>query len=96
MAEEETSKLHKDRNKILTSIPTIIQKIKYINDEKNNNQTNLFEKVDILSNDFEFLSSKTWTQKELLAEEFKSLGFYISDHPLNEYKDIFHQLNIIS
>ena len=86
----------KDRNKIFTSIPTIIQKIKYINDEKNNNQTNLFEKVDILSNDFEFLSSKTWTQKELLAEEFKSLGFYISDHPLNEYKDIFHQLNIIS
>ena len=86
----------KDRNKIFTSIPTIIQKIKNINDEKNNNQTNLFEKADILSNDFEFLPSKAWTQKELLAEEFKSLGFYISDHPLNEYQDIFHQLNIIS
>ena len=79
----------KDRNKIFTSIPTIIQKIKNINDEKNNNQTNLFEKADILSNDFEFLPSKAWTQKELLAEEFKSLGFYISDHPLNEYQDIF-------
>ena len=86
----------KDRNKIFTSIPTIIQKIKNINDEKNNNQTNLFEISDILSNDFEFLPSKAWTQKELLAEEFKSLGFYISDHPLNEYQDIFHQLNIIS
>ncbi len=86
----------KDRNKIFNSIPTIIQKIKNINDEKNNNQTNLFEKADILSNDFEFLPSKAWTQKELLAEEFKSLGFYISDHPLNEYQDIFHQLNIIS
>ena len=86
----------KDRNKIFTSIPTIIQKIKNINDEKNNNQTNLFEKADILSNDFEFLPSKAWTQKELLAEEFKSLGFYISDHPLNEYQDIFDQLNIIS
>ena len=24
------------------------------------------------------------------------LGFYISDHPLNEYKDIFNQLNIKS
>ena len=30
------------------------------------------------------LSTKTWRQKELLSEEFKSLGFYISDHPLNE------------
>ena len=86
----------KDRNKIFTSIPTIIQKIKNINDDKNNNQTNLFEKADILSNDFEFLPSKAWKQKELLAEEFKSLGFYISNHPLNEYQDIFNQLNIIS
>ena len=34
--------------------------------------------------------------KEFLIEEFKSLGFYISDHPLNEYEEIFNQLNIIS
>ena len=32
--------------------------------------------------------------KELLNEEFKSLGFYISDHPLNNYSSIFLQLNI--
>ena len=36
------------------------------------------------------------TKKELLTEEFKSLGFYISNHPLNEYEEIFSQLNIIS
>ena len=35
-------------------------------------------------------------KKELLTEEFKSLGFYISNHPLNEYLEIFNQLNIIS
>ena len=35
-------------------------------------------------------------KKELLSEEFKSLGFYISDHPLNEYVEVFKQLNIIS
>ena len=37
-----------------------------------------------------------WTKKELLSEEFKSLGFYISDHPLNEYSEIFNQLKITS
>ena len=43
-----------------------------------------------------FLLSK-WKQKELLSEEFKSLGFYISDHPLNEYVEvIFKELKIIS
>jgi DNA polymerase-3 subunit alpha len=31
-----------------------------------------------------------------LAEEFKSLGFYITNHPLNEYEEIFSQLNIKS
>ena len=35
-------------------------------------------------------------KKKLLNEEFKSLGFYISDHPLNEYVEVFKQLNIIS
>ena len=34
--------------------------------------------------------------KEVLAEEFNSLGFYISNHPLNEYEDMFNQLKIIS
>ena len=35
-------------------------------------------------------------KKELLAEEFKSIGFYLTDHPLNGYDDIFVQLNIKS
>ena len=41
-----------------------------------------------------FLPSKTWSQKELLSEEFKSLGFYLSNHPLNEFEEIFDQLKI--
>ena len=47
-------------------------------------------------NDFEFSPSKPWSTKRILTEEFKSLGFYISNHPLNEYEDIFNHLNIIS
>ncbi|MBD1172130.1 DNA polymerase III subunit alpha [Pelagibacterales bacterium SAG-MED05] len=82
-----------DRNKILNSIPKIIQKIKNINDDKLNHQTNLFSDNNAQSN-FDYIQSKGWTKKELLLEEFKSLGFYISDHPLNEYKEIFNQLNI--
>ena len=85
-----------DRNKILTSIPKIIQKIKNINEDKINNQTSLFESITNSTNDFDYVSSKKWTKKELLSEEFKSLGFYLSDHPLTEYSEIFDQLNIIS
>ena len=84
-----------NRCKIFTSIPKIISQIKLNNDDKKNNQSSLFSSNDNLINKFEFLPSETWTQKELLAEEFKSLGFYISNHPLNEYAEIFNQLKII-
>jgi DNA polymerase III subunit alpha len=86
----------KDRNKILSSIPKIIQQIKNINDDKNSHQTNLFEQQENIKENFDFLPYKPWKQKELLTEEFKSLGFYLSDHPLNEYEDVFNQLKITS
>ena len=34
--------------------------------------------------------------KKLLSEEFKSIGFYLTNHPLNEFEDIFEQLKIKS
>ena len=88
--------LDKDRGKIYNSIPKIIQQIKNINDDKANNQTSLFGNSDNQENVFEFISSPQWKQKELLSEEFKSLGFYISNHPLSEFEEIFNQLEIIS
>ena len=83
-----------ERGKIFNSIPKIIQQIKITNDSKNMNQNSLFDEN--LNNGFEFLHSPPWTQKEILIEEFKSLGFYLSDHPLNEYEETFKELNIIS
>ena len=85
----------KDRNKIFSSIPKIIQQIKNINDDKINNQSSLFDNDEQNENKFEFEISDPWSKK-LLSEEFKSLGFYISDHPLNEYENIFNDLNIMS
>ena len=86
----------KNRNKIFTSIPKIIQQIKNLNLDKENNQTSLFGNNDNSFDTFEFLESSPWKQKELLSEEFKSLGFYISDHPLNEFEEVFKELNVIS
>jgi DNA polymerase III subunit alpha len=86
----------RDRNKIINSIPKILLKIKNINDDKDNHQSNLFGDQESNQTEFEFLPSKQWTQKELLSEEFKSIGFYLTNHPLNEFDEIFNQLNICS
>ena len=86
-----------NRKKLYDDIPKIIQTIKSKYDEKVSNQTNLFDDINNKDNEtFKFSSTKSWTKKELLAEEFASLGFYISDHPLNEYKEFFTQLEINS
>ena len=37
-----------------------------------------------------------WNTDIKLNKEFETLGFYISDHPLNQYKSIFKQYNIIN
>ena len=89
--------IEKNRKKIFYSIPKIIQTIKNINEDKTSNQNNLFNNINDSEKDkFDFDTEESWTKKELLAEEFNSLGFYISDHPLNQYKELFSQLKIKS
>ncbi len=87
--------LDNNRKKILLSIPKIILSIKNIYEEKISKQSNLFGDAD--ENNYKLLeleNTGNWSKKELLSEEFSSLGFYISDHPLNEYKELFSQLKI--
>ena len=78
----------------MVSIPKIIQIIKIINDEKESHQTNLFNDEENKEKKFDFEPSIAWKNKEVLAEEFKSIGFFLTDHPLNEYDDVLNQLNI--
>jgi len=86
-----------NRKKLFESIPKIIQTIKSKHDEKISNQKNLFDDTNNKDNEiFKFNETVPWTKKELLSEEFISLGFYISDHPLNVYKEFFTQLKIDS
>ena len=88
--------LEGNRNKLFSSIPKIISKIKQKYEDKVNNQSSLFANTDTTIDSFEFENIKNWSKKEKLLEEFKSLGFFISDHPLTDYEDFFKELNIVS
>ena len=87
--------LEVNRKKIFESIPKIITTIKNYFDEKLSNQSSLFEEAKDEENDkFDFESVGEWNKKEKLFNEFSSIGFYMSDHPLNEYKEFFQHLHI--
>ena len=56
----------------------------------NTSMTPLFDEVEManLSNDYTtFEDVKPWSRKERLSYERETLGFYISGHPLEEFKD---------
>ena len=88
--------IDKNRKKLFFSIPKIISSVKNAHDDKINKQKNLFENIAESEREFDFTTDEAWSKKEFLMEEFKSLGFYISDHPLSDYKSLFEDLKIVS
>ena len=87
--------LIKNRKSIYESIPSIILKSKNNYENKIANQINLFENKDIENNELISLVDD-WNIDEKLSKEFEALGFYISDHPLNQYSDILSNYEIIN
>ena len=87
-------KLNNNRQSIFNSIPNIITKSKNDFDNKIANQIDLFGESE--ENEINILEdSKDWEFEERLSKEFEAVGFFISDHPLNQFKEIFDDYKII-
>ena len=64
-----------DRNKILNSIPIIIQKIKNINDDKQNRQSNLFMTRKMKKLNLNFFQQNHGDKKNFYRKNLNQLGF---------------------
>ncbi len=85
--------INSNRQALFDSIPNIITKSKNIFENKSVNQIDLFSedentKDDIVNN------IEDWKFEERLAKEFEAVGFFISDHPLNQFTEIFNDYKI--
>ena len=87
--------INNNRKSLFSSIPSIILKSKNNFENKMDNQINLFED-EFKSNDNFLEKIDDWNTDEKLSKEFETLGFFISDHPLNQYSIVFSQYNIIN
>ena len=82
-----------NRQSLFNSIPGFITKSKNIFENKSTNQIDLFG--DNINDEDEIISNtKDWDFEERLSKEFEAVGFFISDHPLNQFKEIFDDYNI--
>ncbi len=87
--------LNKNRKAIFNSIPNLILKSKSIFENKLANQIDLFKTSS--NTDKEIINNADdWKFEERLSKEFESMGFFISDHPLNEFKNDFLNYNIVN
>ena len=87
-------KLNDNRQSIFNSIPNILTKSKNDLDNKVANQINLFDDSQEIESDI-INDIKDWDFEERLSKEFEAIGFFISNHPLNQFKEIFNDYNII-
>ena len=83
-----------NRRSFYDAIPNIILKSKNIHENKTQNQIELFS-ANLDEDNEKILNEKLeWKFQEKMLKEFETIGFYISDHPLNQYKDIFNDYNL--
>ena len=85
--------LNLNRHSLFMSIPNLITKSKNMFESKSANQIDLFGENE--NQEDEILSKiEDWKFEERLSKEFEALGFFISDHPLNQYKEVFDDYDI--
>ncbi len=86
-------KINNNRQALFESIPNFILKSKNIFDNKSANQIDLFSEDETLQNNI-VNDIDDWNFEERLSKEFESVGFFISDHPLNQFTEIFDDYKI--
>ncbi len=90
--------INRNRQKLFKAIPNLILKSKNLFENKVANQIDLFElnESDNQNDDNLLINIEDWEFGERLSKEFESVGFFISDHPINQYKNIFNDYKIIN
>ena len=86
--------INKNRHSLFDSIPNFILKTKNIFENKFANQIDLFSEDETSQNNI-INEIDDWKFEERLSKEFEAVGFFISDHPLNQFTEIFDDYKII-
>ena len=85
--------LNSNRQSLFNAIPNLITKSKNIFENKSANQIDLFGESEKQQNEI-VLDLEDWKFEERLSKEFEAVGFFVSDHPLNQYKEVFSDYKI--
>ncbi|MDC0531328.1 DNA polymerase III subunit alpha, partial [Alphaproteobacteria bacterium] len=87
--------LENNRNKLFKSMDLMLNYSQGIEKERISNQQNLFKQINNNHLSINLPETYNWGEEEKLNNEFSSLGFYLSSHPLNHFLNILNDIKII-
>ena len=80
--------IHKNRNQIFESCEIICKYSGFKEIEKNSNQMSLFGVGSAVKEEKPALKDvKDWNKQERLQKEFEAFGFFINEHPIDDFSD---------
>ena len=80
--------IHKNRNQIFESCEIICKYSAAKETEKNSNQMSLFGLGSAIKDEKPALKDvKDWIKQERLQKEFEAFGFFINEHPIDDFSD---------
>ena len=88
--------IHHSRSQIFESVEILCRYNAASQVDKDTNQISLFDEASAgeLSKP-SLLIVKEWDANQKLSEEYDAFGFYLSDHPLNDYQKVLDDIGVI-
>ena len=88
--------IHKNRHQIVESVEIICKYASSKEEEKNSNQMSLFASAQIEEKNPDLKNVDEWNKEQKLQEEFKAFGFFLGEHPLDDFLDDLGKRGVIS
>ena len=87
--------IDKNRSKLYENVPEIIKQSKSYDENLQVDQINLFESQTNDNFKINFIEHPAWDEPEKIKREFESIGFFVSEHPLKNYKHILDNYSVV-
>jgi DNA polymerase-3 subunit alpha len=88
--------LEPDRAKLMGGIEMLLGEASITQSEKETNQENLFGEADVSESATLPPPLVPWSTIDRLTYEFNAIGFYLSGHPLDDYKSLLKRTRVAS
>jgi DNA polymerase III subunit alpha len=86
--------LNANRAQVLSAIDLLLKHSHHMADERGSGQANMFDATQGVSKP-SLPSAKIWDDLTRLQHEFQALGFYLSAHPLDNYRNVLERMGVV-